>query len=63
MERKGSGGRPRYGDPSKELAVRLNLVISADLKRRLQQYCNDEERAMSWVIGKATEKWLEEKGY
>ena len=60
MQRKGSGGRPRFGTPRTEKCERLNITITQDLHERLEKYCIDDERAKSWAIQKALEKWLEE---
>lgn len=61
-QRRGSGGRPMLGSPSKELSERLNLTIPHDLNVRLEKFCEDDERARSWVVQKALDKWLSEKG-
>lgn len=63
MQRKGSGGRPRYGSPRTVPCERVNVTITQDLLARLEKYCEDEERAKSWVIQKALEAWLDGKGY
>lgn len=63
MQRKGSGGRPRYGTPRTVKCERIQLTITQDLNERLTKFCEDEERAKSWVVQKALEKWLSEKGY
>ena len=34
-----------------------------DIHARLVKYCEDEERAKSWVIQKALDAWLKERGY
>lgn len=63
MERKGSGGRPRFGTPRDVKCERLNITITQDLNERLERYCEDDERAKSWAIQKAVDAWLSEKGY
>ena len=63
MQRKGSGGRPRFGAPTTEKCERLNITIPETLHERLEKFCTEDERAKSWVIQKALEKWLSEKGY
>ena len=63
MERKGSGGRPRFGTPRTEKCDRLNITITQTLHERLEKFCEDDERAKSWVIQKALEAWLDGKGY
>lgn len=62
-QRRGSGGRPMLGTPSQEPSERLNLTIPHDLNERLNKFCTDDERARSWVVQKALDKWLSEKGY
>lgn len=61
--RKGSGGRPTMGSAPRELCERLNLTLPHDLNERLNKFCEDDERARSWVVQKALDKWLQEKGY
>ena len=63
MQRKGSGGRPRFGSPPTEPCERLNITITQSLHERLEKYCIEDERAKSWAIQKALEKWLSERGY
>lgn len=63
MQRKGSGGRPRYGTPRTIPCERLNITITKDLMERLEKFCEEDERAKSWVIQKALEVWLDGKGY
>ena len=46
--RRDSGGRPS---------------LPHDLNVRLNKFCEDEERARSWAVQKALDKWLTEKGY
>lgn len=63
-ERKGSSGRIPDSQRSKhKLFQRVNCTIDPDIYDRLEQYCADEERARSWVIQKALDKWLTEHGY
>ena len=63
MQRKGSGGRPRLGEPTTEKSERLQLTITHELNVRLNKYCQEQERARSWATQKALEKWLSEQGY
>lgn len=62
-QRRGSGGRPAFGSPERELYERLQLTLPPELNARLTKYCDDDERAKSWVVQKALDKWLTEKGY
>ena len=61
--RRDSGGRPPYGSEPEFLSERLNLSLPHDLNVRLNKFCEDEERARSWAVQKALDKWLTEKGY
>ena len=62
-KRTGSGGRPPYGTPQGSKSRQLNLTIPLDLNERLEKFCEDDERAKSWAVQKALDKWLSEKGY
>ena len=63
QKRIGSGGRPTMGSPPVEKAERVNFSLPPSLHERLNRYAEDEERAKSWVVQKALDKWLQEKGY
>jgi len=60
---KGSQGRPRYGEDKDEKMYKLALTITESLDERLQKYCDEEDRAKSWVIRKALDKFLTEQGF
>ena len=45
-----------------ELYERVNVSLSPETMERLLKYCQKEERSMSWVMRKALEAYLEEKG-
>lgn len=60
---KGQQGRPRYGSEKEEEFYKLALSITASLDSRLQKYCDAEDRAKSWVVRKAIDKFLTEQGY
>lgn len=63
-ERKGSQGRvPESKRPSHKLFQKINCTIDPDTFDRLEQYCEDNERARSWVIQKALADWLKSQGY
>ena len=52
------------GNPAEEgLYLRTNVSFPPSLLKRLDTYCNQEERARSWVIQKAVDEWLKKKGY
>lgn len=42
---------------------KLALTITESLDERLQKYCDEEDRAKSWVIRKALDKFLTEQGF
>jgi len=48
-------------DPS-EKAVKQSISVKPDLLPHLLNYCQKEERSMSWVIDKALREWLRERG-
>lgn len=63
-ERKGGSGR--IGDKvadQHQIYPRLNITLPYELTERLDKYAYDEERAKSWVIQKALDQWLKDKGY
>ena len=63
-ERKGSQGRvPESKRSSHKLFQKINCTIDPDTFDRLEQYCEDNERARSWVIQKALADWLKSQGY
>lgn len=63
-ERRGSAGRVPDSQRSRhKLYQKVNVSINPEIFERLEKYCEDEERARSWVIQKALDAWLSEKGY
>ena len=63
-ERKGSSGRvPDKLKDTYQKYENHRYTCPPDLYARLAKYCDDEERAHSWVIQKALDKWLSERGY
>lgn len=62
--KKGNSGRvPDSKMPTYEKYTRCNITLSPEIVSRLEKYCDEEERAKSWVIQKALDKWLSSKGY
>ena len=62
--RQGSSGRIPDSQRSRhKLFQKVNVSIEPEIFDRLEKYCADEERARSWVIQKALDAWLEQKGY
>ena len=61
------GGRNRRGeegDPQEEgLYLRTNVSFPPSLLNRLDKMCKDEDRPRSWMIQKAVDKWLKDRGY
>lgn len=63
-ERKGGQGRvPESKRPQYKLYQKVNVTIDPETFARLEQYCEDNERARSWVIQKALADWLASQGY
>lgn len=56
------GGRSLRGI-EEEGYVRYQISVPPSLSERLEKYREVEERPRSWVIQKALEKWLSERGY
>lgn len=48
--------RPKVEESKK--CVRQNISIDPELLKKLEDHCQKEERAMSWVIKKALESYL-----
>ena len=62
--RQGSAGRiPDSRAAEYQKYVNERYTCPPDLHARLVKYCDDEERAKSWVIQKALDAWLAGKGY
>ena len=58
-------GRPRF-ESEKEKAekfVKFSCTLPPDVYKRLEKYCQDNERSKAWALGKAIIPWLEERGY
>lgn len=47
---------------AEERYERVNVSITPDMMDRLLRYCQQEDRAMSWVMRKALAAYLDEKG-
>lgn len=62
--RRGASGRvPDKKKTAYQPYVNERYTCPPDLHARMVQFCNDEERAKSWVIQKALDAWLTERGY
>lgn len=62
--RRGHSGRiPDMKKDEHEKYENRRYTCPPELFARLLKFCEDEERAQSWVIQKALDKWLKEKGY
>lgn len=57
-----NGGRSLRGI-EEEGYVRYNISLPPSLSERLEKYRADEERPRSWIIQKALDEWLKERGY
>ena len=63
-QRTGSSGRiPDSRVDSYQKFVNDRYTCPPELHARLVKFCEDEERAKSWVIQKALDAWLTNKGY
>ena len=63
-QRQGSAGRvPDAVAETYQKYVNERYTCPPDLHARLVKFCEDEERAKSWVIQKALDAWLTSKGY
>lgn len=63
-QRKGSQGR--IADSRMDKYQRYEnhkYSCPPDIYARLEKFCQDEERAKSWVIQKALDVWLQDRGY
>lgn len=64
MSRQGNSGRvPDSKMDDYEAYRRFNITLPPDIAERLKKYCDEDERAKSWVIAKALDLWLGSKGY
>lgn len=63
-QRQGSAGRvPDAVAETYQKYVNERYTCPPNLHARLVKFCEDEERAKSWVIQKALDAWLTAKGY
>lgn len=46
-----------------EKCIKQSLSFEPKDMERLIKYCQKEERTMSWVVRKALDQWLKERGY
>lgn len=52
------------GDPAEEgLYVKINVTMPPSLIKRLDKFMNEEERSRSWIIQKAVDQWLKDRGF
>lgn len=62
-----NGGRNQRGiegDPAEEgLYLRVNVSMPPSLMKRLDKFMKAEDRPRSWIIQKAVDEWLKDKGY
>ena len=42
--------------------IRTTFTMPPELYKRLEHYCQKEERAISWCVQKALDQWLTSKG-
>ena len=64
MARYGNSGRiPDSKRDEYDAYRRVNITLPPEIAERMKKYCEDDERAKSWVIAKALDMWLATKGY
>ena len=52
------------GDPDEEgLYQRVTVTFQPSILKRLDKFMKEEDRPRSWVIQKAVDEWLKERGY
>ena len=57
-----NGGRSLRGIEEQGFE-RVQITLPPSIMERLEKYRKDEERPRSWVIQKALDEWLKERGY
>ena len=62
-----NGGRNLRGIEGDTAPLRLdqkvNVTLPPSILKRLDRYMKAEERPRSWIIQKAVDEWLKERGY
>lgn len=48
--------------PDSEKAIRINTSLPPDLYKRVEKFCNQEERSYAWIVQKALTEYLEKRG-
>lgn len=48
--------------PDSEKAIRINTSLPPDLYKRVEKFCNEEERSYAWIVQKALTEYLEKRG-
>lgn len=62
--RQGDQGRiPDSKSAEHELYSKISISLDPETVARVDKFCEEEERARSWVIRKALDEWLTAKGY
>lgn len=46
-----------------EKYLKQTLSFPPDLHKRLLAYCQSDQRTMSWVVQKALDQWLKDRGF
>ena len=62
-EKDSQRGRPRFGSAPRDKHIPFGTSMPPDLLDRVDRFCKDDERSRSWVIQKAVDLFLKEKGY
>ena len=61
--RRGKPANPPEGYEPEDKYIRTYITIDPPLRERVEKYCADEERAISWCIRKSLDEWLRKQGY
>lgn len=49
--------------PDGEKCIKQNFSIQPELLKRIIAFCQKDERSMSYVVQKAVDQWLKERGF
>ena len=62
-EKESQRGRPRFGRAPEPKQVSFSTNVPPDLLERMIKFCDEEERSRAWLVQKAVDLYLTEKGY
>ena len=61
--RRGIPACPPEGYEPEGKYVRTYITIDPELRVRIEKYCDENERAISWCVRKALDEWLQKQWY